>query len=221
MSATYQLSEDSSSGHDSPMSHWPIFRVTFGCTLCLADTDAVTVSFMLAPTRTVAEVLALLRSCNKYLVLQKRTISFYLYISRTQYHVDSLGRMETLNVNEYWCVVINFFDPGFKKESLWVTAQSWAQHKESTQAHPHVRWIDCSPWELAMSVVYQGHGSEASWKCDWDPQPEEKVLQDIKAWRGLEKRLREIQQQLEILNQGQEMTVSSKQLLCLTYTKTS
>ena len=51
-----------------------------------------------------------------------------------------------------------------------------------------------------MSVVYQGRGSEViGWKCDGDPQPEEKVLQDIKERRGQERRLQEIQQQLVVL----------------------
>lgn len=64
-----------------------------------------------------------------------------------------------------------------------------------------------------MSVVHQGRGAEASWKCDWGRQPAERVLQDIKAWRGLEQRLREIQQQLDVLGQSQEMTVSSETTL--------
>lgn len=59
-----------------------------------------------------------------------------------------------------------------------------------------------------MSVVYQVHGSEVGWKCDGDRQPGEKVLQDRKERRGLERRLQEIQQQLEILGQSPEMTVS-------------
>lgn len=49
--------------------------------------------------------------------------------------------------------------------------------------------------------------------CDGDPQPGEKVLQDIRERRGQERRLQEIQEQLEILGQSQEMTVSSKQLI--------
>ncbi|XP_071057775.1 fibrous sheath-interacting protein 1 [Pseudochaenichthys georgianus] len=59
---------------------------------------------------------------------------------------------------------------------------------------------------LTMS---QGHGSEVGWKCDGDPQPGEKALQDIKERRGQERRLQEIQQQLEILGQGQHMTCPS------------
>ncbi|XP_038584512.1 fibrous sheath-interacting protein 1 isoform X2 [Micropterus salmoides] len=58
----------------------------------------------------------------------------------------------------------------------------------------------------------QGHGSEVGWKCDGDPQPGEKVLQDIKERRGQERRLQVIQQQLEILGQGQEMTNESPDL---------
>lgn len=73
-------------------------------------------------------------------------------------------------------------------------------------------------WETVVSVVYQGHGSEViGWKCDGDPQPGEKVLQDIKERRGQERRLQEIQQQLEILGQGQEMNVSSKQSCSFTH----
>ncbi|KAM8736686.1 fibrous sheath-interacting protein 1 isoform 2-T2 [Acanthopagrus schlegelii] len=52
----------------------------------------------------------------------------------------------------------------------------------------------------------QAHGSNVGWKCDGDPQPGETVLQDTKERRGQERRLQEIQQQLEILGQGQEMT---------------
>ncbi|XP_028251877.1 fibrous sheath-interacting protein 1 [Parambassis ranga] len=61
--------------------------------------------------------------------------------------------------------------------------------------------------------TFQGPGSEIGWKCDGDPQPGEKVLQDIMERRGQERRLREIQQQLESLGQGQEMTNVSP---CLT-----
>lgn len=71
-----------------------------------------------------------------------------------------------------------------------------------------------------MSVVYQAHGSNVGWKCDGDPQPGETVLQDTKERRGQERRLQEIQQQLEILGRGQEMTVSSKQLRSFTHNKT-
>ncbi|KAK1894618.1 Fibrous sheath-interacting protein 1 [Dissostichus eleginoides] len=60
---------------------------------------------------------------------------------------------------------------------------------------------------LTMS---QGRGSEVGWKCDGDPQPGEKALQDIKERRGQERRLQEIQQQLEILGQGQHMTGEDK-----------
>uniref|UniRef100_UPI003AB075F1 fibrous sheath-interacting protein 1 n=1 Tax=Centroberyx gerrardi TaxID=166262 RepID=UPI003AB075F1 len=68
--------------------------------------------------------------------------------------------------------------------------------------------------------VSQGRESEAGWELDGDPQPGEKVLQDIRERRGQERRLQEIQQQLEILGQGQEMTVSSKQL-CSSPTRSS
>ncbi|XP_053290897.1 fibrous sheath-interacting protein 1 isoform X1 [Pleuronectes platessa] len=60
--------------------------------------------------------------------------------------------------------------------------------------------------------VAQGRGSEAGWKCDWDPQPGEKVLQDRKERRGLERQLQEIQQQLELLGQSPEMTNESSDL---------
>ncbi|KAK5916641.1 hypothetical protein CgunFtcFv8_011606 [Champsocephalus gunnari] len=63
---------------------------------------------------------------------------------------------------------------------------------------------------LTMS---QGRGSEVAWKCDGDPQPGEKALQDIKERRGQERRLQEIQQQLEILGQGQHMTNESPDLI--------
>ncbi|XP_013867648.1 fibrous sheath-interacting protein 1 isoform X2 [Austrofundulus limnaeus] len=52
----------------------------------------------------------------------------------------------------------------------------------------------------------QGLGSDVGWKCDRDRQPGEKVLQDIKERREQERRLQEIQQQLEILGLSQEMT---------------
>ncbi|XP_031134304.1 fibrous sheath-interacting protein 1 isoform X2 [Sander lucioperca] len=66
--------------------------------------------------------------------------------------------------------------------------------------------VQSSFTNLSMS---QGRGSEVGWKCDGDPQPGEQVLLDIKERRGQERRLREIQQQLEILGQGQEMTNES------------
>ncbi|XP_051243048.1 fibrous sheath-interacting protein 1 isoform X2 [Dicentrarchus labrax] len=69
--------------------------------------------------------------------------------------------------------------------------------------------VQSSYTNLSMS---QGHSSEVGWKCDGDPQPGEKVLQDIKERRGQERRLQEIQQQLEILGQGQEMTNESPDL---------
>ncbi|XP_063356143.1 fibrous sheath-interacting protein 1 isoform X1 [Pelmatolapia mariae] len=77
--------------------------------------------------------------------------------------------------------------------------------------------VQSSYTNLTMS---QGLGSEVSWKCDGDPQPGEKVLQDIKERRGQERRLQEIQRQLELLGQSQEMTnespdLTEEQLLCL------
>ncbi|XP_044231271.1 fibrous sheath-interacting protein 1 isoform X3 [Thunnus albacares] len=72
------------------------------------------------------------------------------------------------------------------------------------------------PVEESLSVqssYTNGRGSEViGWKCDGDPQPGEKVLQDIKERRGQERRLQEIQQQLEMLGQGQEMTNESPDL---------
>ncbi|XP_029973328.1 fibrous sheath-interacting protein 1 [Salarias fasciatus] len=75
----------------------------------------------------------------------------------------------------------------------------------------------------------ESHSAQASytnlsvcqgWKCDGDSRPGEKVLQDIKERRGLERRLLQIQRQLEILGGGQEMTeecaeLSEEQLLTL------
>ncbi|XP_037652506.1 fibrous sheath-interacting protein 1 isoform X10 [Sebastes umbrosus] len=69
--------------------------------------------------------------------------------------------------------------------------------------------VQSSYTHLSMA---QGRGSEVSWKWDGDPQPGEKVLQDIKERRGQERRLQEIQQQLETLGQGQEMTNESPDL---------
>ncbi|KAM7375715.1 hypothetical protein PAMP_005495 [Pampus punctatissimus] len=61
--------------------------------------------------------------------------------------------------------------------------------------------------------VSQVQGSEVTgWTCDGDSQLGEKVLQDIKERRGQERRLQEIQQQLEMLGQGQERTNESPDL---------
>ncbi|XP_034713744.1 fibrous sheath-interacting protein 1 isoform X2 [Etheostoma cragini] len=64
----------------------------------------------------------------------------------------------------------------------------------------------------SILIMSQGRGSEVGWKGDGDPQPGEQVLLDLKERRGLEKRLKEIQQQLEILGQDQEMTNESPDL---------
>ncbi|XP_036007086.1 fibrous sheath-interacting protein 1 isoform X1 [Fundulus heteroclitus] len=77
--------------------------------------------------------------------------------------------------------------------------------------------LESSYTDLSVS---QGPGSKVGWKHDGDRQPGEKVLQDIKERRELERRLQQIQQQLEILGGGQEMTNESadlieEQLLCL------
>uniref|UniRef100_A0AAQ4P897 Fibrous sheath-interacting protein 1 n=1 Tax=Gasterosteus aculeatus aculeatus TaxID=481459 RepID=A0AAQ4P897_GASAC len=66
--------------------------------------------------------------------------------------------------------------------------------------------VDGGDEDGAGDADSQGRGSEAGWKCYGDLQPGETVLQDIKERRGQERRLHEIQQQLEMLNQGQEMT---------------
>lgn len=68
-----------------------------------------------------------------------------------------------------------------------------------------------------MSVAHQDSGAEAGSSSDGDLQPGEKVLQDIMEWKGLERRLQEIQQQLETLSWSQELTVSSKQLCLLAH----
>ncbi|KAK2826179.1 hypothetical protein Q5P01_020393 [Channa striata] len=69
-------------------------------------------------------------------------------------------------------------------------------------------------------ALTRDYGSDVAWKCDEDPQPGEKVLQDIKDRRAQERRLQEIQQQLEILGQGQDMSdespgLTEEQLLSL------
>lgn len=66
-----------------------------------------------------------------------------------------------------------------------------------------------------MPVAHQDSRPEAGSSSDGDLQPGEKVLQDIKDWNGLERRLQEIQQQLETLSWSQELTVSSKRLCSL------
>ncbi|XP_041669165.1 fibrous sheath-interacting protein 1 [Cheilinus undulatus] len=72
----------------------------------------------------------------------------------------------------------------------------------------------------SLGRMSQGHGSRVSWMCDGDRQPGEKVLQDTKERRGQERRLQEIQQQLELLGRGQQMTdespgLTEEQLLSL------
>jgi hypothetical protein len=66
--------------------------------------------------------------------------------------------------------------------------------------------VVCSPWEhYCLLCVCQ------DLEAGWDRLPGEKVLQDIREKRGQERRLQEIQLQLELLGQGQEIIVSSKQ----------
>ncbi|CAJ1073762.1 fibrous sheath-interacting protein 1 isoform X5 [Xyrichtys novacula] len=55
-------------------------------------------------------------------------------------------------------------------------------------------------------------GSQVGWMCDGDQQSGGKVLQDIKERRGQERRLQEIDQQLELLGLSQEMTIDSPDL---------
>ncbi|GAA6213714.1 fibrous sheath-interacting protein 1 isoform X6 [Lates japonicus] len=75
-----------------------------------------------------------------------------------------------------------------------------------------LREIDEEEEESARGADSEGHGSEVGWMCDGDPRPGEKVLQDIRERRGQERRLQEIQEQLEILGQSQEMTNESPDL---------
>ncbi|XP_068577887.1 fibrous sheath-interacting protein 1 isoform X3 [Cebidichthys violaceus] len=72
--------------------------------------------------------------------------------------------------------------------------------------------VDEEEEDAARGADSEGRGSEVGWMYYGDLQPGEKVLQDIKERRGQERRLQEIQQQLEILNQGQEMTNESPDL---------
>ncbi|KAM4625897.1 fibrous sheath-interacting protein 1 [Polymixia lowei] len=58
----------------------------------------------------------------------------------------------------------------------------------------------------------QARGLEAGWEPVGDLQPGEQVLQDVREKRGQERRLQEIQQQLEILGQGHEITCESPRL---------
>ncbi|KAM3594959.1 uncharacterized protein V6R79_015954 [Siganus canaliculatus] len=55
-------------------------------------------------------------------------------------------------------------------------------------------------------ALSQGCGSDVGSKCDGDLQPGEKLLQDVKEWREQQRRLHEIDRQLEILGSGQDMT---------------
>lgn len=66
-----------------------------------------------------------------------------------------------------------------------------------------------------MSIAQQDSSPEAGSSSDGELQPGEKALQDIKEWNRLERRLQEIQQQLETLSWSQELTVSSKWLCSL------
>ncbi|KAK7904961.1 hypothetical protein WMY93_017568 [Mugilogobius chulae] len=59
---------------------------------------------------------------------------------------------------------------------------------------------------------FQGRGSGAGWRTEGDPLPGEKALKDIKERRGQERRLQEIQQQLQRLSRGQDMTDEDPEL---------
>ncbi|XP_077414744.1 fibrous sheath-interacting protein 1 isoform X2 [Vanacampus margaritifer] len=70
------------------------------------------------------------------------------------------------------------------------------------------------------TLLKEGRAADIDLSRDGDPQPGEKVLQDIKERRTQEKQLLEIQRQLDLLGQDQEMTnepgsLSEEQLLCL------
>ncbi|XP_043999552.1 fibrous sheath-interacting protein 1 isoform X4 [Gambusia affinis] len=120
------------------------------------------------------------------------------------------------------------------EEAVWATSVSAGQgYTPEPSDLEHLMEIDAKirlllPAEELHSLqssntdlsVFQGLGSKIGWKQDWDKQPGEKVLQDIKERRELETRLQEIQQQLEFLGVGQEMTnesadLTEEQLLCL------
>ncbi|XP_027856461.1 fibrous sheath-interacting protein 1 isoform X3 [Xiphophorus couchianus] len=120
------------------------------------------------------------------------------------------------------------------EEAVWATSVSAGQgYTPEPSDLEHLMEIDAKirlllPAEELHSLqssntdlsVFQGLGSKIGWKQDWDQQPGEKVLQDIKERRELETRLQEIQQQLEILGVGQEMTnesadLTEEQLRCL------
>ncbi|XP_054894308.1 fibrous sheath-interacting protein 1 isoform X2 [Poeciliopsis prolifica] len=120
------------------------------------------------------------------------------------------------------------------EEAVWATSVSAGQgYTPEPSDLEHLMEIDAKirlllPAEELHSLlssntdqnVFQGLGSKVGWKQDWDQQPGEKVLQDIKERRELETRLQEIQQQLEILGVGQEKTnesagLTEEQLLCL------
>ncbi|TNN87269.1 Fibrous sheath-interacting protein 1 [Liparis tanakae] len=77
--------------------------------------------------------------------------------------------------------------------------------EQLTDIDSKIRLLSVQSSYTSLSM-WQGRDSEDGWRCSGDLQPGEKVLQDIKERRWQERRLQEIQQQLEILNQVQEMT---------------
>ncbi|XP_074548829.1 fibrous sheath-interacting protein 1 isoform X2 [Halichoeres trimaculatus] len=80
---------------------------------------------------------------------------------------------------------------------------------EIQRFHPVEDFLSVQSSYLNLGEMSQVSGSQGGCTCDGDQQPGEKVLQDIKERRGQERRLQEIQQQLELLCLGQEMTTES------------
>ncbi|XP_068194162.1 fibrous sheath-interacting protein 1 [Antennarius striatus] len=112
------------------------------------------------------------------------------------------------------------------EEDMWavpvLTGQGYTPEPTDMEQLIHIDSKICPllPVEEFLSVqssyrnltLFEGHASEVGWMCDDNQQPGEKVLQDIKTRRGMEQRLKEIQQQLESLSQSQEMDSESPDL---------
>ncbi|XP_019725741.1 fibrous sheath-interacting protein 1 [Hippocampus comes] len=80
--------------------------------------------------------------------------------------------------------------------------------------------IELPSLQRSYALLKEERASDIDLRHDGDPQPGEKVLQDIKERRTQEKQLLEIQRQLDLLGQDQEMTsepesLSEEQLLFL------
>ncbi|XP_057715633.1 fibrous sheath-interacting protein 1 [Corythoichthys intestinalis] len=80
--------------------------------------------------------------------------------------------------------------------------------------------VDLPTLRSSCAATDEERTSDIGPRHDVDPQPGEKVLQDIKERRTQELQLLEIQRQLDLLGQNQEMTsesesLSQEQLLCL------